>query len=229
MKFLSSAAFAAFVLVSTPANAITVHTAPFLSAATNITGFETMTGGTEFTDAGMTITYVGYAPSIWLTSQAYEGVQSWYPDAGGFGYTRIRFDTVVDSFQFAAGSGWQTGTPSLQFQLLLEGDLVFEGAIDAIPNYTGFSIYGFSGAGFDEVHLQSQISYPGQFRSVDGQGTVPEFDEGAYDALTLDAFAFGGPIDPPVIPEPATWALLIAGFGLVGASLRRARQASASA
>jgi hypothetical protein len=28
-------------------------------------------------------------------------------------------------------------------------------------------------------------------------------------------------IDPPMIPEPATWAMLIAGFGLVGAAARR--------
>lgn len=29
---------------------------------------------------------------------------------------------------------------------------------------------------------------------------------------------------PPVIPEPATWAMMIAGFGFVGATLRRRRQ-----
>ncbi len=40
-------------------------------------------------------------------------------------------------------------------------------------------------------------------------------------------------IDPPgfarAVPEPATWAMLIAGFGLVGASLRGRRKAAMAA
>jgi hypothetical protein len=41
-----------------------------------------------------------------------------------------------------------------------------------------------------------------------------------------------GPTTPPpgggnVVPEPATWAMLIAGFGLVGATLRRTRKTAA--
>jgi hypothetical protein len=38
--------------------------------------------------------------------------------------------------------------------------------------------------------------------------------------VTLGDLSGGG-----VIPEPATWATLIAGFGLVGAGLRRRRAA----
>lgn len=35
--------------------------------------------------------------------------------------------------------------------------------------------------------------------------------------------------EPPVIPEPATWAMMIAGFGLVGFAARRRRQAMTTA
>jgi hypothetical protein len=38
-------------------------------------------------------------------------------------------------------------------------------------------------------------------------------------------FVFRFPGAPGIIPEPATWAMLIAGFGLVGFALRRRKQA----
>jgi hypothetical protein len=44
------------------------------------------------------------------------------------------------------------------------------------------------------------------------------------DQVYIIASDSGGPVIP-VIPEPATWAMMIAGFGLVGAAMRR-RQAA---
>lgn len=45
-----------------------------------------------------------------------------------------------------------------------------------------------------------------------------------FDNLKFDVRSVGG-----VVPEPQSWALLIAGFGLVGATMRRRRQAAAAA
>jgi len=41
------------------------------------------------------------------------------------------------------------------------------------------------------------------------------------------ALVDGNPVDP--VPEPATWAMLIAGFGLVGAASRRRRTSAVAA
>ncbi len=68
--------------------------------------------------------------------------------------------------------------------------------------------------------------------SGEGHGVI-RFD-GPVSSLTLrsvngefwSGFTFG---HDSVVPEPATWALLIAGFGLVGAAARRRRPAGVSA
>lgn len=46
-------------------------------------------------------------------------------------------------------------------------------------------------------------------------------------ALSLD----GGALPPPLpgVPEPSSWAMMIAGFGLVGASMRRRKSAAVTA
>lgn len=50
---------------------------------------------------------------------------------------------------------------------------------------------------------------------------------GSAEANRVD-FTFGnGPIEQPAVPEPATWALLIAGFGAVGIAARRRRTQAA--
>ena len=205
------------------AQTLTLHTSPFLLAPERQVGFEGEIRGTSYVENGIEVSYVGYGTEIWAGSQAAEGAQSWYVNGGGFGYTRLRFGEAVDAFQFAAATGWprsqafgravQQPQPALQFRLLKDGVEVAEGRFTNIPFYSGFRAFGFSGILFDEVHMQSQ---PGDFA----------FDEGGFDAMALDALAFGGPIGG-VIPEPATWAMMILGFGLVGATARRRRAAVA--
>ena len=48
---------------------------------------------------------------------------------------------------------------------------------------------------------------------------------GSYALDNVSVIRFNLPTD--TVPEPQTWALLVAGFGLVGSSLRRRRQAQA--
>ena len=42
----------------------------------------------------------------------------------------------------------------------------------------------------------------------------------------LNSLTLSGTLDMPAVPEPATWAMMITGFGLVGAAARRRRTAS---
>lgn len=50
-----------------------------------------------------------------------------------------------------------------------------------------------------------------------------------FDAASGGLFAALGPLDQTSAPEPATWALMLAGFGAVGLGLRRQRAARAGA
>jgi hypothetical protein len=70
------------------------------------------------------------------------------------------------------------------------------------------------------------------FAPVVGGAVTLRFELGATRAGADGSIAFrdGGAVrlaEGGVIPEPATWAMLIAGFGLVGTALRRRRLATA--
>jgi len=68
-----------------------------------------------------------------------------------------------------------------------------------------------------------------------GQTTFYKFDAGAgLDAFTLNLARSSGAVlystgDPtPGVPEPASWAMMLGGFGLVGGALRSRRKAAVS-
>jgi hypothetical protein len=200
------------------AQAATVETTNFIGSPTYFNGFEGMCGCSGYigshTEGGIKVEYVGTYNDIWTTSQAGEGSQSWYPDGGGTGYTRITLASLADfaNIQFMASSGFFGGGATLFYELLNNGVSVQTGAAGPAPGYLqAFAYYGFSGGGFDEVRLQAQFG---------SQFSTSNFEAGAYDAIAANG---------ATVPEPAIWALMIGGFGMAGAALRRRRAFAATA
>jgi len=60
------------------------------------------------------------------------------------------------------------------------------------------------------------------------QITVSPGDSWGFYVNTTDSFGGRGALSISTVPEPHSWALLIAGFGLTGAALRRRRAAAAA-
>ena len=69
--------------------------------------------------------------------------------------------------------------------------------------------------------LAGKLSFSGSYYNYPGSGTVASTIDGVSQ-LSYGAGTFG------VVPEPATWGLLVVGFGLVGVSARRRNGAVAA-
>jgi hypothetical protein len=87
----------------------------------------------------------------------------------------------------------------------------------------------FIGDGFDETLSGGQLTLGNTSQSWDWGARV-NFDFGGAAVNTIILSSTGNSFEVDnfavaAVPEPATWALMIGGFGLMGAVLRRRRQA----
>jgi len=88
-------------------------------------------------------------------------------------------------------------------------------------NFPG-TMYGISYVG---VHFGNGQGGPGNgtaFYKIDAGAGLDSFTL-RYNASSNAVLYSTGAPPPPGVPEPATWALMIGGFGMVGATLRRRR------
>ncbi|MCW5760422.1 MAG: choice-of-anchor A family protein [Phenylobacterium sp.] len=99
-----------------------------------------------------------------------------------------------------------------------------------LPGITGLSVASWGGSG---SILAPYANYnPVGYGNINGQLIVANFS-GSYAAATqINNYKFvGGELGMLfsgfAVPEPATWALMIGGFGLAGAALRRRRALAA--
>jgi hypothetical protein len=154
------------------------------------------------------------------------------------------YDTVQAPYTPASGtqrifrnySIWGVGVADIPFTF--NTDVVFEGA--AISGYAISPVVFMLFNDGSLVHTTAAFtpsSIP-TFAATGYTGLVDEVRVSGRQILTLDNVTYSpfratppeGPIDrdgPAGIPEPGSWAMLITGFGLVGALLRRRRAAIA--
>jgi hypothetical protein len=154
----------------------------------------------------------GYGGIIWAGNwDNYSDPQSPYTPASGD--TRVYADynlgcCAVDdtNFYFAA-------------------PVVFDGAFFAGQSDQGLVTFGLYNGGV-LVHTSASLD-PTETPTFLASGYAGPVDEvrvnGPRDFFVMDDVTYG----PAAVPEPAAWVLMIAGFGLTGALLRRRRTAAA--
>lgn len=126
----------------------------------------------------------------------------------GLGYMQLLGTTGYSQLGFLMNYAPGFGTSPTIWTLDQAGNIIdsFDlGALAPISTPDGFDEFGFRGVGYDDG---TQI-YGMRFG-------------GSYLAITETPAGQGNPQPPvPGVPEPASWTLLIAGFGLIGLAARR--------
>lgn len=232
MKLSLTAALAASMLVAFPANAE--------KREMNIIGkiVKYREGTPNIRPAGVD---VGDEFSIKLTydTSTFSNLaygQSPYPHPSHTTATVVRADFLnpvlkIGDFTWNIGNTNTTGTDVLVFQNMVDGKQFIDINVGARGTHTG------SRGGFDYTHIRLNASF-GQlfnnssnvFSSLTPTTTLSasyfSFVHGVWDVrgdTTSMTWVDVPPVNNPgvsPVPEPATWAMMIAGFGLVGGAVR---------
>jgi len=185
----------------------------------NFNGFENIpndglffTGGNgPYVEDGISVKQVNGNDKIYVTMELHQGNFIWYPNAGDHGYTEITRSGAVDfgNAGMTIQSGFNAATPrSTFYELLNDGATVLAGSyISANGQYLGFS-----GGGFDTIRLSN---------CLDCDPFSTTITDGHFQALAVDS------IEISAVPEPETYAMFMAGLGLMGFIARRSKNSKA--
>jgi hypothetical protein len=209
-KSIAFAAVALSALSGTAQAAITVYTsqASFLAAVTS-PGVDTFTGfsisGSTPSPIARTAGSYGYTAAVSTTS---------FFGAGTTGNPWLSTNTATDTITFSGFTGGANAIGGNFFDSDILGNFA-AGSITLVASDTGgTSSYTITGA--------TTGSFLG-FTSTTGITglTVAAVQPATPIWPTVDNLTLAITNAAPAVPEPASWAMMIAGFGLVGGAMRR--------
>ncbi len=153
------------------------------------------------------------AVSRWMTP-ASNGNQSFDPTSDRLYLYTLNFDLTGFNPASASFSG-RFAVDNEVTQILLNGTAITQGGLGAFNSWTAFSATGGFVGGLNTLAFTVR-----NVRQASGNPTGLRVE---FLASSADAALSGG-----AVPEPASWAMMIAGFGMVGA-MRRRRTGSVAA
>lgn len=223
-SLLTTLGLVASTVVASPASALTLTTdnGPLSNASATFIGptpqaygllFEAPVTGTL--DSVRMATFGGWAV---LLPEIFGGMGSWTDGSGSTGTTSSLFHGAITQpmVQDPTGAQLFTFTPNT--------------AVTAGSRYVVYlsTIRPVSFTGYASV----PDTLPGYLGTVynTGDPLAGSWTKSAFsrEIVTTMTFSYGGGILPPV-PEPASWAMLVLGLGLVGGTLQRRRRTSGTA
>jgi len=240
--FFKAAACAALICGAVPAMAATV--------VVNTTGNMADNGayGNALTFSGTGGgTTVNVRATGWQVNQSNNAVTSAYIGAysPGTGVTGIN-DASGSPFHQADNVSGYNDFVLLQFDRAVNLSSIYLNSfqmsnVSGIDNDLGFAAVNYGGALWNSaLNLAGGTFVPGSLTTVNGTGAngARATGSGVYSNqwLVSSAFASGNndglkiaslTVNTGAVPEPATWAMMLIGFGAAGVSLRRKRPALA--
>jgi CHRD domain/PEP-CTERM motif len=149
----------------------------------------------------------------------------------GFGNAILTIDTVLNTMRVQIAFTGLTGNTTAAHIHCCAVQPANFGVATTTPTFAGFPLGVTSGFYDSTLNMSLATSYSAAFLTANGGSTATAFatlitglNNGQAYVNVHSTFAPGGEIrGTPValVPEPATWGMMLLGFGLLGASMRR--------